>query len=244
MQQDQQPEKQASQPSAQYQVDQSQQPEALDQDLVDAKSKSEVESAMPFAPPEKARVPFNIGAILSMAAVLIAIIGCLLPLLARSQAGTHIEELRGSGIFGPANGLPYNDDGKLSFGQRPEDYSLSIVQMVSISIFSPSFDGLPTIWFFSTIVLLLIAIASAFGTRSRTAYLTQIILPAFAVFWGMIALSTLTSARQFQLNDQTSIGIGFWVMIAAFTLAIISGLFSLRWSERAKRIDTLKKLYV
>src|SRR3982075_1567097 len=108
--------------------------------------------ATPYAPPEPTRSLLNIGAILSVCALVLAIAGSILPFI--SLPGDVFQ-----------NGA-----------------SSSVLQFLSRALYSPFLNALPTVWFFAMVIIAAITIASIAGVHFRVLYVGQVTLSVFAIY--------------------------------------------------------------
>ncbi|SRR5258707_4593438 len=176
----------------------------------------DVNDATPYVLEEPARSLPNIGAILSICAVGLAAVGSILPFIA----------LPGGGLQnGPPSGVPS-----------------SVVQFLSRALYSSFLNGLPTVWFFSMVIIALITIVSIAGLHFRALYVGQVILSVFALFWGFMTITTFAEPRRFDIDDHLALNGGFFFFVLAFILSTIAGIISIRWSERVQQRDLVKSL--
>src|ERR1700738_2930120 len=108
--------------------------------------------ATPYAPVEATPSPTNIGAILNIIAIALAVVGSII----------HFIALPGDRF---QNGAPS-----------------SALQFLSRALDSPFLNALPTVWFFAMVIVALITIANIAGVHRRRLYVGQIILSIFAIF--------------------------------------------------------------
>ena len=121
--------------------------------------------------------------------------------------------------------------------------SANVLAFLSRALYSFP-NALPTVWFFSMVIIALITIASLTGVHFRLLYVGQVLLSAFALFWGFMTISTFTEPGRFDLDDHIVLDWGFFFFVLAFTLSIIAGILSVRWYERAQQRDLVKSLKV
>src|SRR5713226_8720950 len=114
------------------------------QPLNDDAEPTEAKEATPYAPPEPTRSLLNSGAILSVSAVVLATVGSILPFIA----------LPGD-VF--QNGAPS-----------------SVLQFLSRALYSSFPNALPTVWFFSMVIIAVVTIAGIAGVHYRVLYVGQV----------------------------------------------------------------------
>src|SRR5712691_5327732 len=125
---------------------------------------TEAKEATPYAPPEPTHSLLNIGAILSVVAVVLATVGSILPFI--SLPGDVFQ-----------NGAPS-----------------SVLQFLSRALYSSFLNALPTVWFFAMVIIAAITIASIAGVHFRVLYVGQVTLSVFAIFWGFMTMLMVGSA--------------------------------------------------
>jgi hypothetical protein len=170
--------------------------------------------ATPYAPPEPTPPLLNIGAILNVVAVVLAVVGSVIPFIA----------LPGD-IF--QNGAPS-----------------SVLQFLSRALYSSFLNALPTVWFFAMVIVALVTIASIAGVHRRRLYVGQVILSIFAIFWGFMTVLTFTEPHRFGVDVRIAMDWGFFFYLFAFILSTIAGIISIRWSERIQQRDLVKSLKI
>lgn len=173
---------------------------------------TDARASSPFAPFGSTGQILNIGAIMSVFAVILAAIGCFLPFI--SLPGDAFQ-----------NGAPS-----------------SVAQFLSRALYSSFLNALPTVWFFAMVIILGITIASIVGVRFRIVYVGQVTLSAFAIFWGLMTVSTFTEPQHFNEDVHIVLDWGFYILAVAFIISAIAGVISVRWSERVRQRDALRSL--
>ena len=168
---------------------------------------TEAKEATPYAPPEPTRSLLNIGAILSVVAVVLAIVGSILPFI--SLPGDVFQ-----------NGAPS-----------------SVLQFLSRALYSSFLNALPTVWFFSMVIIAAITIASIVGVHLRVLYVGQVTLSVFAIFWGFMTVLTFSKPGRFNVDVRIALDWGFYFYLLAFIISAIAGILSVRWSERMQQRD-------
>ena len=175
---------------------------------------TEAKEATPYAPPEPTRSLLNIGAILSVVAVVLAIVGSILPFI--SLPGDVFQ-----------NGAPS-----------------SVLQFLSRALYSSFLNALPTVWFFSMVIIAAITIASIVGVHLRVLYVGQVTLSVFAIFWGFMTVLTFSKPGRFNVDARIALDWGFYFYLLAFIISAIAGILSVRWSERMQQRDLVKSLKI
>ena len=175
---------------------------------------TETKDATPYVAPEPTRSLLNIGAMLSLFAVVLAIVGSLLPFI--SLPGDVFQ-----------NGAPS-----------------SVVQFLSRALSSPFLNALPTVWFFAMMLIAAATIASIAGVHFRTLYVGQVTLSVFAIFWGFMTVLTFSKPGRFNVDVRIALDWGFFFYLFAFVISAIAGIISVRWSERIQQRDIVKSLKI
>jgi hypothetical protein len=184
------------------------------QPLNDDAGPTGTKEATPYAPPEPTGSLLNTGAILSVCAVVLAIAGSLLPFI--SLPGDVFQ-----------NGAPS-----------------SVLQFLSRALYSSFLNALPTVWFFTMVIIALITIASLLGVHMRTLFMGQVTLSVFAIFWGFMTVLTFSKPGRFNGNVRIALDWGFFFYLLAFVISVIAGIISVRWSERMQQRDLVKSLNI
>ena len=184
------------------------------QPLNDDAEPTEAKEATPYAPPEPTRSLLNSGAILSVSAVVLATVGSILPFIA----------LPGD-VF--QNGAPS-----------------SVLQFLSRALYSSFLNALPTVWFFSMVIIAAVTLASIAGVRFRVLYVGQVTLSVFAIFWGFMTVLTFSKPGRFNVDVRIALDWGFFFYLLAFIISAIAGIISVRWSERMQQRDLVKSLKI
>jgi hypothetical protein len=182
------------------------------QPLNDDGTPPETAEATPYAPPDATPPPRNIGVILNIIAVVLGVIGSIVPFIA----------LPGD-IF--QNGA-----------------SSSVLQFLSRALYSPFLNALPTVWFFAMVIIVFITIASIAGVHRRRLYVGQIILSLFVIFWGFMTVLTFTEPRHFDVDVRIAPDWGFFLYLLAFIISTIAAILSIRWSELIQQRDLVNSL--
>ncbi len=167
----------------------------------------------PFAPPAPTRSLLNTGAIVSLVAILLASIGSIVPFI--SLPGDIFRD----GI------------------------SSSVFQFLSRALYSPFLNALPTVWFFSMVIITAITIASFAGVHYRFLYIGQVILSVFAIYWGFMTALTFAKPGRFGVDVHIVLDLGFSIYLLAFILSTIAGFLSVRWSERIQQRNLMKSFH-
>jgi len=175
---------------------------------------TEAKEATPYAPPEPTRSLLNIGALLSVVAVVLAAIGSILPFI--SLPGDVFQ-----------NGAPS-----------------SVLQFLSRALYSSFLNALPTVWFFAMVIIAAITIASIAGVHFRVLYVGQVTLSLFAIFWGFMTVLTFSKPGRFNVDVRIALDWGFFFYLLAFIISAIAGIISVRWSERIQQRDLVKSLRI
>lgn len=174
----------------------------------------EAKEATPYAAPEPTRSLLNIGAILSVVAVVLAAVGSLLPFI--SLPGDVFQ-----------NGAPS-----------------SVLQFLSRALYSPFLNALPTVWFFAMVIIAAVTIASIAGVHFRVLYVGQVTLSVFAIYWGFMTALTFSKPGRFNVDVRIALDWGFFFYLFAFIISTVAGIISIRWSERMQQRDTVKSLKI
>ena len=175
---------------------------------------AEAKEATPYAPPEPTHSLLNTGAILSVVAVVLATVGSILPFI--SLPGDVFQ-----------NGAPS-----------------SVLQFLSRALYSSFLNALPTVWFFSMVIIAAITIASIAGVHFRVLYVGQVTLSVFAIFWGFLTVLTFSKPGRFNVDVRIALDWGFFFYLLAFIISAIAGIISVRWSERMQQRDLVKSVKI
>ena len=175
---------------------------------------AKAKEARPYAPPEPTRSLRNSGAILSVVAVVLATVGSILPFI--SLPGDVFQ-----------NGAPS-----------------SVLQFLSRALYSSFLNALPTVWFFSMVIIAAITIASIAGVHFRALYVGQVTLSVFAIFWGFLTVLTFSKPGRFNVDVRIALDWGFFFYLLAFIISAIAGIISVRWSERMQQRDLVKSVKI
>jgi hypothetical protein len=184
------------------------------QPLNDDEAPTREKVATPYVPPEPTHSLLNIGVILNVVAIVLAIVGSLLPFI--SLPGDVVQK----------------------------DAPSSVLQILSRALYSSFLNALPTVWFFAMLLIALVTVASIVGVHFRRLYIGQIILSVFAIFWGLMTVLTFTEPHRFNDDVDLLPNWGFFLYLLAFILSTIAGMISTRWSERIQQRDLLKSLKI
>lgn len=168
--------------------------------------------ATPYAAPEPTHLLLNVGAILSVAAVVLAIVGSILPFI--SLPGDVFQ-----------NGA-----------------SSSVLQFLSRALYSPFLNALPTVWFFSMVIVAAITVANFAGVYLRALYVGQVTLSTFAIFWGFMTVLTFSKPGRFDVNVHIVLDWGFYLYLCAFIISAIAGVLAVRWAERIQQRKLVRSL--
>ena len=182
------------------------------QPLNDDAGPTGTKEATPYAAPEPTHSLLNIGAILSVCAVVLAAVGSLLPFI--SLPGDVFQ-----------NGAPS-----------------SVLQFLSRALYSSFLNALPTVWFFAMVIIAVVTIASLAGIHFRVVYVGQVTLSLFAIFWGFMTVLTFSKPGRFNVDVRIALDWGFFFYLLAFMASAIAGIISVRWSERMQQRDLVKSL--
>ena len=168
----------------------------------------------PYAPPDTTPTLLNSGAFVSIGAVALAILGSIVPFI--SLPGDVFQ-----------NGA-----------------SSSVLQFLSRALYSPFLNALPTVWFFSMVIIAVVTLLSFAGVHYRLLYVGQVTLSVFAIYWGFMTALTFAKRGHFDVDVHIALDVGFFLYLAAFILSTIAGVISVRWSERMQQRDLVKSFKI